>query len=174
MSLARIFLVLLLALPFHAHAKPEGQALERYFFTGVLDDKYQIQMELRRNPEDGDWQGSYFYQNPNTTGDPIQLSGMVDDEGGFQLSEFVEKDEKRNITGHFSGRFDADRAGASGTWNSADGKRRLPFRLKRVAGYQQRTAERDFRFPLEGGEEETCPCYEPVTSEEKACVCRAQ
>jgi hypothetical protein len=119
-----------------------------------------------------DWQGSYFYVNPNTIGEPIQLRGLVDDGGRFQFSEFVEKGEQRNITGNFSGQFEAGRAKAQGVWNSPDGKRQLPFVLERVASHRERTAIRDFTIPLDGPDA-YCPCIEPVKRDDSSCVCRA-
>ncbi|MBF0256421.1 MAG: DUF3298 domain-containing protein [Gammaproteobacteria bacterium] len=173
MLLARCLLLILLLSPLLAVAQTQGEALERYLFTGALEQKYPLQMELEHNRETDAWQGSYFYLNPNTTGEPIQLQGMLDDEGRFQLSEFVEKGDKRSLSGHFSGSFDPMRTQASGIWSSADGKRRLSFSLTRIARYEQRTREQDFRFQLQSADD-NCPCYEPVSQKPHACVCRAR
>ncbi|MFQ3574599.1 MAG: hypothetical protein SNJ53_08225 [Thermodesulfovibrionales bacterium] len=97
--------------------------LEHYFFTGLIGDKYPIQVELTRKggtlinqdrckppyrPNSCPLEGHYFYLKPGTAGEHILLSGTIDDQGNFQIYEMT---LNSNITGKFSGRFEPDRTG---------------------------------------------------------------
>lgn len=145
--------------------------IPRYFYTGTLDGRYPIQMELDQSNGATPWQGRYFYASPKSLGERIQLNGRVDDQGQFQFSEFVEKGEEKTITGNFSGTFSPDRQAMRGHWHSADGKRNMPFELRLVARYRQRNAARDIR--AEKTDDLPCPCPDPVKDEKDHCICRA-
>lgn len=145
--------------------------IPRYFYTGTLDGRLPIQMELSQSSDIAPWQGSYFYVNPKAMGERILLDGSMDNQGQFQLSEFVEKDEEKSITGAFGGTANRDRSELRGTWRSADGTRSMPFELRLTARYRQHTATKDIR--IEKQEDYPCSCPDPIKDEKGSCLCRA-
>lgn len=85
-----------------------------------------IQLRLQILKEDaGPARGEYYYEKRGT---PLDLAGRFDS-GQLALQERVEG----KPIGTFSGRFEANARELKLTWSSADGKRRLPVRLTKVA-----------------------------------------
>lgn len=145
--------------------------IQRYFYTGALDSRLPIQMELSQSSDIAPWQGSYFYVNSKAMGERVQLEGMMDNQGQFQLAEFIDQGGEKTITGDFSGTATRDRRGLQGTWRSADGKRGMPVELHMVAQFRQGSATKD--ISIEKQEDYPCTCPDPIKDEKGFCLCRA-
>jgi len=91
--------------------------LTTYNFTGSLNYKYDIKMTLSKS--DDDLSGSYYYTSKNI---PISLKGTIRN-GSIKLTETTDG----KSTGYFDGTLNGNEI--SGTWTSADGKSRMPFKV---------------------------------------------
>jgi hypothetical protein len=114
-----LLLLLLAVLP--------AAALTRGYYVGVIG-KYPVQMDLT---EDHGLSGVYRY---DAVGEALTLAPLaLHDRTGYQC--MTELDARRQVTGRIIGRFSADRLHYTGTWQSADGTRKLPVSVTRVATY---------------------------------------
>jgi Protein of unknown function (DUF3298)/Deacetylase PdaC len=104
-------------------------------FTGAIDDKHAIRMELER--KGADLTGSYFYERLgafNSAMKTLDLKGRIDGDGNVTLPETTYKNDKEQETGEFKGKLDGlsvsgdVRLRFSGLWTGNDGKQ-LPFKL---------------------------------------------
>lgn len=98
---------------------------DRFQYVGLLNGKLAITMELSKYGED--MSGSYYYAHVGT---PLFLAGHTDQLGAFSLDE---NDDEGKRTGAFNGRILDEGATAEGAWVSADGGKKLDFKLKRIA-----------------------------------------
>jgi hypothetical protein len=103
-----------------AEAKPV-----RHYYTGKIG-QMPVQMDL--TIDGSDVSGNYYYEK---TGKPIELKGKLT----ADQAVVKEYPEEKKTTGAFTGKLDASRKLWSGTWESADGKRKFPFNVKAVADY---------------------------------------
>lgn len=132
-SLTFFFIFLLPIISVYAAGIPsEDKPLWRNYYYGTLGKNTGIAMILAYLP-DGRLIGSYRYVK---NGVPIWLSGKL--ESGDKLVELVGKAPNRkgnsaseNISGKFTGRFDASFENINGTWTSPDGTKSFPFVMKR-------------------------------------------
>jgi Sel1 repeat len=95
----------------------EDKNLERTF-RGTINEKWEIQLILRSTEPIS---GSYFYERVKK---PIPLEARLDEAHNWIVTEF---DDKRNITGQFTG--DIFGLVFSGTWTNADKSKSYPFHL---------------------------------------------
>nr|NIV13807.1 DUF3298 domain-containing protein [Fodinibius sp.] len=120
------------SVPTHARKLPDN----RYYYVGKLGESKKIQMELVIR---GDTIcGHYYYES---IGKPLELSGHLESTGIVQLSEYVEGNKKS--TGRFSGEYTFSSDTFSGMWQSADGRKKIPFNLIKVADYAFLKTEED-------------------------------
>lgn len=98
---------------------------DRVLFQGTIGEKLVIFAELSKF--DHEMNGSYYYSH---VGQRLNLRGTFDSLGAFTLDETGENDEK---TGTFAGKLTEKGAKAEGTWSNADGSKKLPFTLSRIA-----------------------------------------
>jgi hypothetical protein len=94
------------------------------YFAGTLGDGLRVLMVMSRH-EDRVY-GSYAYTH---VGQPIEISGTMDDAGNFTLNETADGEK----TGVFVGRYDRPAGLLTGQWMTPDASRQLPFRLARFA-----------------------------------------
>lgn len=90
-------------------------------YTGTIDNKYAIEMTLKR--DSSTLSGDYAYKKIGTK---IRIDGVIDDRNNFTINEF---DDKGNQTGIFKGYFISD-AELKGTWSKPSGDKSMPFSLK--------------------------------------------
>jgi hypothetical protein len=110
----------------------EERALETRL-TGVIDKGLRVEMRLTDMPNDDKLRGSYFYLSDRQ---PLGLSGagrLANDYNGYggapdpePTIHLIERDHGKK-TGEFAGTY--AHGILTGAWTSADGKRKLPFRL---------------------------------------------
>lgn len=95
-----------------------------YHFTGKIDGKWAVQVEL--NIEGEEVSGRYWYERVGT---PLVLDGTFVN-GRIQLAE---RTCEGAAAGSWSGAFHPLKSTWSGQWTSADGARSFTFELARVA-----------------------------------------
>jgi len=123
--------LLLLALLLACGAR--AQQVERYYFTGTLDNDLRIQMDLtlKWSGKEAEVTGQYFYES---LGIPLSLLGSADHDGNLELQETNPDGE---VTGTFTGVFSSSphefASTLSGTWRGTD--KELPFGLTKIAEY---------------------------------------
>jgi hypothetical protein len=111
------------ALLFAATLLGAGAAVHGATWTGAIDGRLQIRMELDASGQR--LTGSYVYVKYDK---PIRLEGSVDPAGALVLTEYG---ENGSPTGVFRGRkLGEDRI--EGTWSRPDGTRQLPFAVERI------------------------------------------
>ena len=93
------------------------------FYRGTIGGKYEIVMILTVRSADRVLKGDYYYTSKNK---PIALTGSYDLNNRFTLTEQVDG----QVTGTFTGTISPD--SLTGEWRSPDGKRVLPFSVKRA------------------------------------------
>lgn len=116
--------------------------------AGKVGESSPIQMQLMREPGDTGGNsmlhGSYHYLSQRKT---LELSGRLRYDDSFELEESLPVVDAKS-TGSFTGKWqDGDDGGAirlTGTWTSADGKRKLPFTLQQVQ--PEGSAALDFHY----------------------------
>ncbi len=106
-----------------APVAPAGSFYKR--FEGLIGDKYKITMHLIKH--DNTLSGYYYYFGRNI---PLMLEGSVDKDGKYQLKETT-RDGKE--TGSFTVT-SLRGADMTGTWQSADKKKNLPFSAREEYG----------------------------------------
>jgi len=108
-------------------------------FTGMIDDKHAIRMELER--KGADLSGSYYYERAGAFTSAmrmLELKGRIDGDGNVALAETTYKMGKPLKTGEFSGKLDGLSANGdvklrfSGVWTGAKNEKRLPFSLRQL------------------------------------------
>lgn len=105
-----------------APAQPDDDVKSRYYYTGTIGKKIAIQMDIQIQGQKVS--GWYYY---DTIGVPFSLSGT--------LNEIEERDSKNRKTGSFRGTLTPLGKTFDGRWLSPNGKKRLPFKLTKVAEY---------------------------------------
>jgi hypothetical protein len=98
---------------------------DRVLYRGTIGENLVIFAELSKF--DREINGSYYYSH---VGQRLNLRGTFDSLGEFTIDETGENDEK---TGTFVGKLTEKGAKAEGTWSNADGSKKLPFTLSRIA-----------------------------------------
>lgn len=115
-SVAALFL---LAFVFRTNAQTETK-----YYSGTIDES-RVQMTLQRNG--GELKGTYFYVK---FGKNLNLSGSIDGEGNFTLTE---KNSLGVKTGEFSGKLSIEEesgdATLNGEWKNPAGTKTLSFYL---------------------------------------------
>lgn len=100
---------------------------DSFSYEGVRGSIGTLQVSFSFNYRNGQVTGSYRYEG---RGESLRLAGSVSSEGVFTLTEFA-PDGRQTGTLVFKGRpTDDAKAIYSGTWTSADGQRKLPFKLE--------------------------------------------
>ena len=97
---------------------------EAYYVGEVGGAAIQLRLQILKE-DAGPARGEYYYEKRGT---PLDLAGRFDS-GQLALKEQVDG----KTTGTFAGHFEANARELKLTWSSADGKRRLPVRLTKVA-----------------------------------------
>jgi hypothetical protein len=107
-------------------------------FTGTIDDKRAIRMELERHG--ATLSGGYFYERAgafNLALRTLELSGRIDGDGNVTLTETAYTGDRQRKTGEFKGKLDALSANGdisvrfSGLWTGNDGKQ-IPFNMRQI------------------------------------------
>jgi len=98
----------------------------RNYYEGELNE-YKVSMVL--SLEDSNLKGYYLYR---CVGERIDLSGSI--EKGFQFT--IKESVNNEITGEFRGKFISAFDGIEGEWSNPDGKKRMPFKLTKVAEFK--------------------------------------
>lgn len=89
------------------------------YYEGSLNNKYQITMSLTKTKNI--LSGNYAY---TSTGDPIKISGTIDDAGTIILNEYT---DAGMLIGTFNGKY--QQSGIVGDWNKANSSSSMPFYL---------------------------------------------
>ena len=79
--------------------------------------------------EDLDIKGYYSYR---AVGKTINLDGHIEKGAQFIIKESIDK----KITGEFRGKFTSIFDALEGQWSSPDGKKQMPFKLKKIAEFK--------------------------------------
>lgn len=109
------------------------------YYEGALNNKYKISMVI--SLEDLDIKGYYSYR---AVGKPIDLDGHIEKGAQFIIKESVDK----KITGEFRGKFTSIFDAIEGQWSSPDGKKQMPFKLKKIAEFKTIKLDK-FDFEIE-------------------------
>lgn len=96
-------------------------------YAGTIGDDLAVTMTL--NGPDEPVAGEYRYVKH---GQPIWLERVEPRGEALVLEERGDRGGKEGVVGRFKGQFDAD-GNYAGVWQSAEGKRSLPFKLRRIA-----------------------------------------
>lgn len=110
-----------------------GQSLSQgndgaFYFHGTIDQTLEIDMALKQHGKQID--GSYMYASQRKT---ILLKGETTVIGEYQLEEFG---PDGSVSGHFKLNELAGAGHRTGTWESADGKRKLTVVLGEITSTQ--------------------------------------
>lgn len=92
-------------------------------YSGKINNKYGIDMNLKVDNANGKIHGAYKYSGKK---DDINVSGKITSDGSFKMAESSNGVE----TGSFSGKFSSDKSIAKGTWVNSTGKKSMPFEIK--------------------------------------------
>lgn len=96
----------------------------RSHFQGFIDSRLAVLMDLTKDAND--LFGVYIY---TSKGAPLRLTGSVDTQEAFSITEF----DNEKMTGVFSGDFGSLGVTMDGQWSSPDGQHKLPFSFQRIA-----------------------------------------
>jgi hypothetical protein len=109
-----------------------ASAAQRLYYTGAINTTLTLQMDLAF--DGAKVHGRYYYESVGTE---ITLAGT-------RKANAITLKERANgkVTGIFTGTLAADLRAVTGTWTSADGKRKLPFALRAVAEYKTVTVKK--------------------------------
>ncbi len=107
-----------------------GATAEAFYYAGTIG-KMNVEMTLWTNDTSNTLTGFYHYVNRRGH---FGVYGQRTENGNFFLEEFAIAPERfpPDTTGTFFGKLAA--TSLEGTWTSAGGKRKLPFRLWRACG----------------------------------------
>lgn len=112
---------------------PTAQA-ERAVYEALLDGRIHALVSVKSEGEEN--HGQILYDAGTA---PLFLVVKKPAKGGFEWQEVVDsvwsRSESERSSGRFTGKLDADGQSGRGTWHSADGKKNLPFTLKRIATF---------------------------------------
>jgi hypothetical protein len=100
----------------------EYNMTSRHYYTGTFGECIAIQMDISVTGEKVS--GHYYY---DTVGIPLSLSG--------NLAKIEEREPKNRVTGVFRGTLAPREKIFEGKWSTPNGKKRLPFKLTKVAEY---------------------------------------
>jgi hypothetical protein len=103
-------------------AQSDDNTTSRHYYTGTLGKRIAIQMDISVTGEKVS--GHYYY---DTVGIPLSLSG--------NLAKIEEREPKNRVTGVFRGTLAPREKIFEGKWSTPNGKKRLPFKLTKVAEY---------------------------------------
>jgi hypothetical protein len=170
-TLLALLLVTLLARGTELPVRNETVSLSRYVYVGSIGrqqpiwlliepaDEHAREDDPLLRPIVGRVSGSY---HDLSTGEDeyLALKGEIRGDGHFVLEAFPQSFAFPSLgagapTGRFDGRFTAGFQGGKGKWMNADGGYQQPFRLQRVARYEQR----EVAYTLEevcAGDQEGC------------------
>jgi len=112
----------ILVFSMNAFGQPNENVSSRYYYIGTLGKNLAIQMDISVTGEKV--LGHYYYDK---VGIPLLLSG--------NFAEIEEHDPKNRVTGIFRGTLSPLEKTFEGTWLTPNGKKRLPFKLTKVAEY---------------------------------------
>lgn len=116
-----------------AHKKASTAGFYKNYYEGVVSKEYKISMVL--SLEDSDLKGYYSYRS---VGKRINLSGSIEKGVHFTIKESVDNKETGEFRGEFTSAFDA----AEGQWSSPDGKKQMPFKVKKLAEFKTITSDK--------------------------------
>jgi hypothetical protein len=124
-----------------AQEKSSTSGFYKNYYEGALNNKYKISMVI--SLEDLDLKGYYSYR---AVGKPINLDGHIEKGAQFIIKESIDK----KITGEFRGKFTSIFDAIEGQWSSPDGKKQMPFKLKKIAEFKTIKSDKfdvDIEYP---------------------------
>jgi hypothetical protein len=100
-------------------------------YRAVIDGR--INALITAKSDGGRYRGRILYDASGAGG--LSLEGKAAENGGFEWKEMLwsRAEDKTSQTGLYTGRLAPDGKSGEGAWQSADGRKNLPFALTRIA-----------------------------------------